>query len=75
MSEKIAVCRWSGWGEELLRRLTSLAGFVHTVAIADSVRRATSDENQITQKLDITQLGACTDDKPQRLSHSYPAED
>ena len=73
ISEKMAVCRWVGWGEEFLRRLTSLAELVQPAAsrrrvktgnwadidtaIADSVRRATSDENQITQKLDITRPG------------------
>jgi hypothetical protein len=45
---------------------------VDPAAIADSVRRAIPNENQITQKLDITHSGAYTDDKPPRLSHAYP---
>lgn len=49
ISEKMAVFRRGSWGEELLRALTSLAELVDPAAIADPVRRAISDENQITK--------------------------
>jgi hypothetical protein len=63
--------RWryaDGVAEELLRGLTSLAGLVDPAAIADPVRRAISDENQITKKQDTADPGIRPDDRPPRLS-------